>query len=57
MIANIIAVVVLVAVLGGAASYVYRAKKRGVKCVGCPYGGECGSKSCSCGDTEKSDEK
>ena len=45
---NIIAVLVLVLIVGGAALYVYRAKKRGVKCVGCPEGG-CSGCSGSCG--------
>ena len=45
----IIAVVVLI--LGLAGFYVYRAKKSGKKCVGCPDGCSCSSKkgqSCCC---------
>ena len=48
---NAIIVVVLVAILGGAVAYIVRAKKRGVKCIGCSAGGSCGTKkggtSCS----------
>ena len=33
-------------IVGGAGYYVYRAKKRGQKCIGCPYAGKEG---CSCG--------
>lgn len=40
---NAIIVVVLVAILGGAVAYIVRAKKRGVKCIGCPSGGSCGA--------------
>ena len=39
--ATIIALVVLAAVLFLAGRYIYREKKRGVKCVGCPYAGSC----------------
>ena len=35
-------------ILGGAAGYVYKAKKRGAKCIGCPDGSKC-SGSCSGG--------
>lgn len=38
---NIIIVMVLVLLVGGACAYLVRAKRRGVKCVGCPAGGSC----------------
>ena len=38
IIVTVLAIVVL------AAGYVYKAKKRGVKCIGCPGGCSCGSK-------------
>ena len=41
---NVILIVVLVAILGGAISYIVRAKRRGVKCIGCSAGGSCGGK-------------
>ncbi len=44
---DIVISIILIVVLGGAAAYVIRAKKKGVKCVGCPYAKECGGK-CSC---------
>ena len=44
---NLILIAILVAVIGAAAVYVYRAKKRGVKCIGCPNAGKCGG--CSAG--------
>lgn len=43
---DIILIVVLAALIGGAGYYIYRAKKRGQKCIGCPYAGKEG---CSCG--------
>ena len=41
---DIIIVAVLVVVLGLAAWYVYKAKKSGQKCIGCPYAKQCSSK-------------
>lgn len=39
---DIILIVVLVAILGGAVAYIVRAKRNGVKCIGCSAGGSCG---------------
>ena len=48
---DIIIILVVLAIVGGSGFYVYRAKKRGQKCIGCPYAGKDGcSGSCgSCG--------
>ena len=40
---NIIIVIILLAMVGFAANYVYKKKKSGAKCIGCPSGG-CSSK-------------
>ena len=49
---NVILILVLAVIVISAAMYVYKAKKRGVKCVGCSAGSSCGScrsgGSCSC---------
>ena len=45
---NLIVIFIIGAIVGLAAGYVYKAKKRGVKCVGCPHSGSC-SGSCHCG--------
>lgn len=51
---NVIATVLLLAVLGGAVAYIVKAKKKGQKCIGCPGGCSCcpsqGEKNscCSC---------
>lgn len=42
----VIAVILLIVVSAGV--YIWKAKKRGVKCIGCPEGCSCG-KSDSCG--------
>ncbi len=36
----------LLLILGGAGLYLYKAKKRGQKCVGCPYAQTCGKCTC-----------
>ena len=38
---------VILGILGLAGWYVYRAKKSGQKCIGCPNGGKC-SGNCAC---------
>ncbi|GAA6492690.1 hypothetical protein K280104A7_22540 [Candidatus Bariatricus faecipullorum] len=43
--ADVIVLIILALILGGAITYIVKAKKRGVKCIGCPAGGNCpGSK-------------
>lgn len=39
---NVIIVVLVVAIVIGIAVYLYRAKKRGNACIGCPYARQCG---------------
>ncbi len=59
-------IVILLAIVAGAGAYVYKAKKSGKKCIGCPDGASCGGQSgtgcsgscgscsgaCSCGKSE-----
>ena len=46
---NIIATVVLIAIIGGALAYIINAKKNGQKCIGCPHSKKCSSKkNCNC---------
>ena len=48
---DLIIILVLLAILSGAGYYVYRAKKSGQKCIGCPAAKSCSGKcsGCSCG--------
>jgi len=50
---DILILAIIVLILGGAALYIYKAKKSGAKCIGCPdaktCGGNCSSCSCGCG--------
>ncbi len=49
-----IIIIAIVLIVGGASFYLIRAKKRGQKCIGCPYAKECGSNcSCNCNKEEK----
>ncbi len=41
--------IILAIIIGGAVFYIYKAKKSGKKCIGCPDGCSCDSKSCGCG--------
>lgn len=38
---NLILAAVLVVIVGAAVAYIIKEKKRGVKCVGCPYAEQC----------------
>ncbi len=42
--ANLIVSIILILMVGSAVYYIYKNKKKGVKCIGCPY-----SKGCSGG--------
>ncbi|MCM1192767.1 MAG: FeoB-associated Cys-rich membrane protein [Butyrivibrio sp.] len=54
---NFIIVVILLCIIGSIIFYLYRAKKRGETCIGCPYAKQCGSGQCGgsckgqCGET------
>ena len=52
---NLLILLILGLILGLAAGYVWRAKKRGAKCIGCPDGSACAgqcSGCCGCGNGE-----
>ncbi len=47
---NIIVIGILALIVGAAIFYLICEKRKGVKCIGCPYAKQCASKSCSkCG--------
>ena len=55
--ADFVVAAVILAIVGISVAYIVNAKKKGVRCVGCPDGGKCsgncGGGSCgsgSCGD-------
>ena len=45
---NVILVIIILALVGFAAGYMYRAKKQGQACIGCPYSKTCKSHNCGC---------
>lgn len=54
MIENIIIVIILTAIVGGILIYLYKARKRGENCIGCPYAKQCASKE-MCGNGDNSE--
>lgn len=45
--ADILVGIVLLMMIGGAAGYIVKEKKKGTKCIGCPAAGACAQK-CGC---------
>lgn len=45
---NLILLALLGLIVGGAAGYVYKSKKKGVKCIGCPDGAKCNGPCSGC---------
>jgi len=54
---DIIIIAIIVLIIGSAAFYIYRAKKSGKKCIGCPDAKSCpsakGGCCCGCGEDKK----
>ena len=48
MMVNIVSAVVVVAILAGAVTYIIRSKKKGTRCIGCPYADSCCQKQDCC---------
>lgn len=47
--ADILAMILLAIIIGGAVAYIIKSKKKGVHCIGCPAGGQC----CGCHSAKK----
>lgn len=54
---DIIIIVVVLAIAIGIIVYLSKAKKRGEKCVGCPYSKQCSSKKNNCTCSSKTEGK
>ena len=52
-----IIIAVIAAILGLAGLYIYKAKKSGKKCIGCPDGASCAAKGGCCGSCCGTEEK
>ena len=46
---NLIGIAAILVIVGAAIGYIVKAKKRGDKCIGCPYASSCGKKQGGCG--------
>ena len=46
---DFIVIAVVIAIVGGASAYIYKAKKNGARCVGCSHAGSCGRQGSECG--------
>lgn len=46
---EIIAIIIVALIIGGATFYIVKAKKSGRKCIGCPDGASCKTNGKSCG--------
>ena len=44
IITNVIVILILIVIAAAIILYLIKAKKRGEKCVGCPYAKQCGGK-------------
>lgn len=44
---NIVVILIILALVGGAIAYIVKEKRSGAKCVGCPYGKSCTSGTCA----------
>lgn len=59
VIANAIAVIILLAIVSGIVWYLLKAKKRGETCIGCPHAKQCANRCAgqkcngSCSQTER----
>ncbi len=45
---NVVIIFVIAAILGLAGGYVYRSKKKGAKCIGCPDAAHCSGMCSGC---------
>ena len=43
---TIIVIVILALIVGGAAVYIVRSKKKGIHCIGCPHAKTCSKNGC-----------
>lgn len=53
---NILIVVILACIIGCIIFYLFKAKKSGAACIGCPASGKCTGKCSACSDEKKKNE-
>jgi len=50
---DLIVIAIILAIVISASVYIYRAKKNGASCIGCPHARNCKSGSCNCETTKE----
>ncbi|MBP3592704.1 MAG: FeoB-associated Cys-rich membrane protein [Clostridia bacterium] len=50
-------ILIIAVIVGGAAFYIYKQKKKGRKCIGCPYCDACASKGTKNACSSKNENK
>ena len=50
---NVILIAVIGLIVGAAVGYIVRQKRKGTKCIGCPYASSCPSGKSGCGCEKK----
>ncbi|MCR4658247.1 MAG: hypothetical protein K5770_18760 [Lachnospiraceae bacterium] len=50
---NLIVIAILVFAVTGACLYIYREKKKGRHCIGCPMAGNCHKRAAGCEKSER----
>lgn len=45
---NIVVILIVAVIVALAGLYIYKSKKSGKKCIGCPDSGSCGKSTCNC---------
>lgn len=56
ILADIIIIAILLVILGASVFYIWKSKKKGIKCIGCPYSGSC-SGGCHSNSADSSHKK
>lgn len=54
---NFIIIVIILCIVSGIIFYLYKAKKRGETCIGCPYAKQCGNGQCGSGVEHHGDQR
>jgi hypothetical protein len=50
---NALIIIFLLLIVGGVVLYILKEKKKGTKCIGCPYAEECSKKACCKSEKER----
>lgn len=54
---NVVVTLIIVALVGAACYYIYKEKKKGTRCIGCPMAGNCAKAKAQMGCSSSPDRK